>query len=228
MLSGAWNPRSRFRHLRWGIADRLGRGVYAGYPDLHRCIFIHIPKTAGESVVHSLFGQDQSPHIPYHDFEGANPGKFRDYFKFAFVRNPWDRLVSNYFYLREGRIKGADVRRWAEQNIAKYTDFADFVRNWLTRENVQSALHFKPQHYFICDANLRRRVDFIGRFETIDADFRTICRRLNITAELGRLNTGNHTHYREYYTDELRERVTAVYAEDIAIFCYQFDTADRC
>jgi hypothetical protein len=224
------NLKSRFRNLRWRTADRLGLGVYGGFPDRHRCVFIHIPKTAGSSVVYSLF-RSRSAHIPYRDFEAANPEKFRDYFKFAFVRNPWDRLVSGYFYLRNG---GAPVhQKWVEQNIAPYADFADFVRSWLTRENVRSEQRFRPQlfrpqHYFICDENLRRRVDFIGRFETIDADFCTICARLNITAKLEHLNASDHGHYSEYYTDELRERVIAAYAEDIAIFGYRFDAADRC
>jgi hypothetical protein len=64
-------------------------------------------------------------------------------------------------------------------------------------------------------------MDFVGRFETIDADFRHICERLNITAELKRTNTSDHLHYTEYYNDELRERVAAVYADDIATFDYQ-------
>lgn len=213
---------SRLMQWRMRLADLRGRGVYAGYPNRHRCIFVHIPKTAGSSVVLSLFGEG-SRHVPYHEYERANPRKFRRYFKFAFVRNPWDRLVSSYFYLRNGGSGGHD-QVWSGRCLAGYTDFGSFVRGWLTKESIWSWVHFKPQHYFICDANLRVRMDFVARLETIDTDFRYICERLNIAAELKQTNPSNHRHYSEYYTDELRERVAAVYADDIAIFGYEFNS----
>jgi hypothetical protein len=88
---------SKLLKWRMRLADLRGRGAYAGYPNRHRCIFIHIPKTAGASIALSLFNEPPR-HVHYRDFEIANPDKFRRYFKFAFVRNPWDRLVSSYFY----------------------------------------------------------------------------------------------------------------------------------
>src|ERR1700746_1966012 len=96
--------------MRWRqrLADLRGRGVYAGYPNRFRCIFIHIPKTAGSSVVEVLFGE-RSRHIPYFEYEQANPGKFRRYFKFSFVRNPWDRLVFSYFFLRAGWMRETGI-----------------------------------------------------------------------------------------------------------------------
>jgi hypothetical protein len=207
---------------RMRLADLRGRGVYAGYPNQYRCVFIHIPKTAGSSIVLSLFGEG-SRHVSYREYESANPKKFRRYFKFAFVRNPWDRLVSSYFYLRNGGSGGQD-QVWFEQNLVGYTDFTSFVRCWLTKENIWSWTHFKPQYYFICDPDLRPRMDFLGRVETIDADFQYVCERLGIAAELKRTNPSNHGHYSQYYTDELRERVATVYAKDIAIFGYEFNS----
>ena len=212
---------STLMQWRMRLADLRGRGVYAGYPNRHRCIFIHIPKTAGSSIALSLFGEG-SRHVPYREYEKANRGKFHRYFKFAFVRNPWDRLVSSYFYLRQGGSGGRD-QEWSERYLADYGDFDSFVGGWLNKENIWSWVHFKPQHYFVCDAGFRMRMDFVGRLETISADFRYICDRLCIAAELKRANPSAHRHYSEYYTDELRERVAAVYAEDIAIFGYQFD-----
>jgi hypothetical protein len=60
--------------------------------------------------------------------------------------------------------------------------------------------------------------------EAIDADFRHICQRLGVAAELTCINRGNHRLHTDYYTDDLRERVAAVYADDIAIFGYQFES----
>jgi hypothetical protein len=212
---------TKIMRLRERIADMRGRGAYEGWPNAHRAIFIHIPKTGGTSVALALFGV--SRHVPYFEYERINPRKFRRFFKFAFVRNPWDRLVSTYFFLKNGGVNELD-RRFAAENLAGYDAFAEFVEGWLKEKNIWSSVHFRPQHYFICDANFCPRVDFIGRTETIDADFRFICQRLGVTAELKWNNRSNHLPYNEYYTDDLRERVAAVYADDIAVFDYKFES----
>lgn len=208
--------------LRQRIADLRGRGIYRGWPNAHRAIFIHIPKTAGSSISNVLLGGPRgNPHAAYSEYERINPRKFREYFKFAFVRNPWDRLVSSYFYLRDTDPR---TQTWSlhEREVARFPDFASFVRGWLSEANIRPTVHLRPQHTFICDADLRLRVDFVGRVETITEDFRAVCERLGVAAELQRTNQSNHRPYAEYYTAELRERVAAVYADDIAIFGYQF------
>jgi chondroitin 4-sulfotransferase 11 len=215
------NDNSKLMWLRERIADLRGRGIYQGWANAHRAIFIHIPKTAGSSVSQSLFGKARSnPHAPYSEYERINPRKFRRYFKFTFVRNPWDRVVSSYFYLRD---ELGPQMSWYAHEIAPYPDFAGFVRSWLTAANVRSSVHFKPQHMFICDASLRLRVDFVGRVETIEADFRHVCLRLGVAAALDWTNRSNHRPYQDYYTDELQDIVGAVYANDIALFGYRFD-----
>jgi hypothetical protein len=215
---------SRMMMLRERVADLRGRGIYEGWPNANRAIFVHIPKTAGSSVAQALFGG--SRHVPYFEYERINPRKFKRFFKFAFVRNPWDRVVSTYFFLKKGGVNEMD-RRFAAENFAGYDNFASFVEGWLNERNIWSWIHFKPQHHFICDANLRVRMDFVGRTETIDADFLHICQRLGVPAELTWTNRGDHRPYSEYYTEDLRERVAAVYAEDIVTFGYQFDPQPR-
>jgi len=212
---------SPLTRARMRVADWRQRGVYAGYPDRYRCVFIHIPKAAGSGIAQALFGQG-SRHVPYFEFEQANPDKFRRYFKFAFVRNPWDRLVSSYFYLKAGG-SGEQDRQWAERHLQEFPDFATFVNGWLTEDNIWSGIHFVPQHYFLCDADLRVKMDFVGRVENIAADFRTVCERLNIEAALPHANRSEHRHYSEYYTHALQEHVASVYAADIATFGYRFE-----
>lgn len=65
-------------------------------------------------------------HVPYLDYECANPRKFERFFKFAFVRNPWDRLVFTYFFLKNGGVNEMD-RRFAAEHLARYDGFAAFV-----------------------------------------------------------------------------------------------------
>jgi len=205
--------------VRERIADLRGRGPYQGWPNAHRAIFIHIPKTAGYAVAQAL--SHQPSHMPYSTYENVNPRKFERFFKFTFVRNPWDRLVSCYFFLKQGGMTDLD-KRFADDNLAAYDTFESFVDGWLTEQNIWSWVHFKPQFSFICDASMRVRMDFVGRMETIEADFRYVCQRLNVAAELKRRNASEHRPYTEYYSDTLRERVAAVYADDIALFGYRF------
>lgn len=71
--------------------------------DLYRCIFVHIPKAAGISMSRALFGNFAGNHKSVETYQRIFSKKeFNSYFKFTFVRNPWDRLFSAYIYLKRG------------------------------------------------------------------------------------------------------------------------------
>lgn len=207
--------------LRCRIADMRGRGIYKGYADEFRCIFIHIPKAAGTSVAKTLFATG-SRHVRYTKYERANPKKFEQYFKFSFVRNPWDRLYSAYSFLKKGGMIDMD-RVWAAEHLASYSDFGSFVRGWVNEENIQTWVHFLPQCYFICDSEGKVMMDFVGRMENMENDFAYVADRLGCTKNLAKVNTGNNRHYSTYYDEETREIVRRVYARDIELFGYSFE-----
>ena len=149
------------------------------------------------------------------------PAKFRRYFKFAFVRNPWDRVVSTYFFLKRGGLNPMD-RAWAKDNLSGFRRFDDFVNGWLTAENASSWVHFKPQHTWICDDAGRCQMDFVGRFEDIDRDFDVVAKRVGCGRTLEKGNRSQHRHYSEYYTPAVRDRVAEVYSADVELFGYEY------
>lgn len=191
--------------------------------DYYKCIFIHIPKNAGLSVCYTLFGNTGGSHRKIVDYKQIfSPNTFKRYYKFTFVRNPWDRVVSTFFFLKNGGITEKD-RLWAEKHLAPFTTFQDFTKNWLTEENINNSLHFQHQHIFLEDENGNLAVDFIGRFENIDEDFKKVTAALNMNRVLKKTNTSERKeNYRDYFDLETQKIVENVYQKDIQLFNYKF------
>jgi hypothetical protein len=227
-----YESRRRFTKLfvlRWWEIRRLRvatSGIYGLQPlDRHRCIFIHIPKTGGLAVAESLFGNHAGSHLFIDDFEALySRDELDSYFKFAFVRNPWDRLVSAYAFLARGGLNSYD-QQWAAKHLAPFTNFESFVKGWLTKKSIYCGLHFLPQFEFVCVERRRIGVDFIGRFERFDEDFRIVANRLGIEASPKVVNRtrSRSPDYRTWYSDETARIVGDVYSEDISLFGYDFE-----
>lgn len=210
-----------FTTFRRRIADIRGRGEYAGWPDRNRSIFIHIPKTAGTSVSHQL-GIPTSRHVPAEVYRATNPRKFAIYFKFAFVRNPYDRLVSSYTFLRQGGMNDDDAR-FAKRKVLPFRNFEHFLIEGFARDpEIRDWIHFRPQKGFICDASGRNLLDFTGRFERVREDYTKIAARLGKSPELLVSNKSDRGGYKEFYSPATTEIVRRYFAEDLAIFGYDF------
>jgi hypothetical protein len=213
---------AKYKRLR-SVLNPSEKGNFSLKPyDEYRCIFIHITKTAGTSVAKGLFN-----YLPYHytgiDYRVIYGRKtFSRYFKFAFVRNPWDRLYSAYRYLKSGGWNQED-ERWYRENLSNFDDFNDFVQHWLNLKNIQSHIHFRPQHHFICDNKDRILVNYLAYFETLENDFNTIAQHLNIDSTLRHHNASPSNSYIKVYNDASKKIVADVYAKDITLFGYSFE-----
>ena len=189
-----------------------------------KCMFVHIPKCAGTSVRRSLFGRDGG-HRPLEIFRTMVPRQmFDSAFKFTFVRNPWDRLVSAFFFLKKSDLERN--QRFNRRHLSAFNDFDSFVRQWLTRKNSWSFTHFLPQHHFIC-IDKQLGVDFVGYYENLANDFAIVAEKIGRPARLRDENRlgGRAKDYCQYYNDETRNIVAEVYAEDIALLGYSFDNS---
>jgi len=203
-------------------------------------IFIHIEKAAGSSIqdaLRPLAGQHPNSHLrrrltwlgplnrvgglyralqfPEHvtarEVKRCLPASVYDsLFKFAFVRNPWDRLVSRYAHL----LRSKDRRR--HQFISRLEKFEDFLK-W----EIQRGSAF--QHSYVADEHGNQIVDFVGRYERLQEDFAKVCARLKIQAALPHANISDHRDYRTYYTPETRDFVAKQFRRDIEMFGYNFD-----
>lgn len=212
----------RFRRLR----RRMKVDGYSLVPcDHHRCIFVRVPKCATQSIARSLFGNLGGGHLTIDQYRLVYPAReFHAFYKFAFVRNPWDRLVSAYFFLSKGGVNDYD-KNWFDDNLSGYADFEAFVEQWLTPEHADSGLHFRPQHRFLCLPNGSLGVDYVAYYERIEQDYEVIARHIGAAPTLKHVNASANRRrdYRDYYTPRMRDIVADVYAQDIALFGYRFD-----
>lgn len=199
---------------------------YQTYLRRHKCIFVHIPKTAGTSVLQALGktsgGRD---HLPWYVYYNANPRIYDKYFKFCFVRNPWDRVHSAYRYLLTGGNQRRDLE--TAETLRSMGTFDNFVVEGLGNGNFRSHALFLPQANFVIGWNDGLMVDFVGRYESLETDFRVIAERLKLNPQLPHKNQAlappekNYVH--AYTRPEAVGVVEEIYREDILRFNYSFD-----
>jgi len=137
------------------------------------------------------------------------PEVYASLFKFAFVRNPWDRLVSRQAHL----LRSTDRRR--HSFVSRMENFEEFIKWEIERGAFQSC--------YVTDEKGIRIVDFIGYYEMLNEDFAKVCAQLKIQAELPHANISQHKDYRTYYTPKTRDLVAAEFKRDIEMFGYTFD-----
>lgn len=186
--------------------------------DTHHFLFIHIYKTGGSSIREALapycqedFSKDRpgGEHLKGIDVKKIiGPEKYDRCFKFCFVRNPWDLLVSFYFYIRQ------DPNHEYTQHV-RGLSFEEYVVFQLNTNRF-------IQKEWLCDGAGRKIVDFIGRFERLQDDFDEVCRRIGVRATLPWIVPTKHEPYPHYYDDRTAALVESWFQEDIQEFGYRF------
>lgn len=180
-------------------------------------IFVHIPKTGGLAIQNAL-RIDWHP-CGCHEYFSKYPKYLREsVFSFTVVRNPYDRIVSAYNYLKQ-EIGNIDDKNFNDQHLSKYKNFNDFVKDFEHVKTLQNWIHFVPMTKFIDD-----EIKFVGRFENLQDDFNIICDNIDIERiQLNKINVSHHTHYSTYYDEESKRIVENFYKDDINKFGYSFE-----
>lgn len=202
----------------------------------YRCIFVHIPKTGGTSIENVIWPGPRSADDLWMGFvspfrnkyqtgglqhlkarqirEEVGAEVFSSFFKFTVVRNPWDKVVSQWSYLQQRKDLQEYLGVSAGQPLHRYLDAI----------GISDHVQVMPQADFMLDENGEMLVDMIGRFETLARDTQTIFARLGIDSAVlpHAAKSRRHADYRSYYDAEARQRVAELYARDIALFGYHF------
>ncbi|MFO7804496.1 MAG: sulfotransferase family 2 domain-containing protein [Paracoccaceae bacterium] len=210
-----------------------------------RFIFVHIPKTGGTAFAHAyddramkddiLIGDTPkarrrrgrlstlSPagrlwkHSTLRDIDGIiGPEEMQAWQVVTLVRNPWDRLVSYYHWLRDQRFAHPAVA------LAQAQEFGDFIRHPQTQASIRNS----PATSYVTDARGVLRGTCFVRLEHVATDAQPLWQHLGFSLDLPHLNTSARDRdYRRYYGADTADLVAQMAAADIARFGYRFDPA---
>lgn len=228
--------------------------------DEHRFVYCVVPKVACSSIkvallplfdldpseyrvskgkdgsaikIHELFA-DSSYQIGRRQFlKRFEKGRYDDYFKFAFVRNPWDRLVSCWRHKlsNENRPSGMKYPAKLAERLYGGMPFSEFVEVVAETPDSEANLHFQSQISMVRgdsggEAGSSLLPDFIGSFENLGGDFETAVRKIGVKEklELGHLmrSKRDSRSYADFYDERLRDIVRERFREDVETFGYSF------
>lgn len=191
-----------------------------------RSVFFHNPKTGGRSVA-KVLGLEDDKHLKLIHFEPEEARKFifqeswGDYFKFSFVRNPWDRLVSLYEFQRSVDY-GLFQNQNFSHNLARSYEFDD----WVQYNYFHHKRQIRRSNWFgIPQSTWTVSVDEVYKFENFSDALAAICKRLGVTPSFPHENRSRRINedYRHYYKrDETIESVADIDRETIQRFAYCF------
>ena len=176
----------------------------------------------------SFLAKDSNPYSLNYGKE-----KFKEYFKFTFVRNPWDRFISLWIKFKEEVKLQEQFNGLFDLHID--TDFKgpeEVLRYLLLahRKGLLMPRWFKPQYEYIHDENLRILTNYVGTYEKFQFCFDFLCDRIEVPhktlpwgEEEHRRHNKEKKHYTDYYDPVMINAVAEIYYDDIRTWQYEFE-----
>lgn len=207
-----------------------------------RFVFVHIPKTGGTALTLALESRARADdiligdtpkararkrrlaaltpagrlwkHSTLADLAGVVPEDLSDWFILTLVRNPWDRLLSYYHWLRGQTFDHPAVY------LAKSLEFSAFLNDPATR----AAFAAWPAAAYTRDAAGVDRVTLAARVERLEIELQPFWERMGFRLTIPRANESDRPRdWRPAYSDADAALVATLCAEDISRFGYSFD-----
>lgn len=207
----------------------------------HRWIFVPINRTASSSMQVllekdcSIFGVNRRGESLKHETileakRRLSKDQFSSYFKFAVVRNPWDRIISLYLYTPVDRktAKQGYTRQKQYEELSPFVGLllfnGDAFLKWLRNISTNRSKFLASCFFWLKNGQGEIGVDFVGKYEDLNKAWKYISNRIGLREEsLGcLLRNKNRTHYRDYYDRVTEQLVGEIFAEDIARWEYKF------
>lgn len=181
--------------------------------DEKKFVWFRVAKVGTRSIL-EILNKNQVP-FSINDYEVSfNPKRYKNYFKFAFVRNPWDRVVSCYM----NKVVPNGPKYYQECLGKGFDYFVDFISK---KDLTTADAHIRLQTSLIPI----QHVNFIGRLETFADDLQYIAKVIGLQLqEIPRKNRTAHDHYSKYYTEKTKKIIAEKYKKDIEAFGYEFET----
>lgn len=170
----------------------------------YHAVYFRVPKVASTSLFMAFTKVDEVVKVENYD---------SSFFKFTFVRNPFDRLASCYRHVIQ---RGTPEIMEKTPGLNRHMSFEHFVDKLMSYKVEDMDIHFRPQYTFIPE-----NPDFVGKFENINEDFLKLCEKIGVRApELTRENTTDKTRYDQYYNKMIINKVITIYKKDFELFGY--------
>lgn len=186
---------------------------------LDQFIFIHINRTGGSSVERALMLPYRRKHwTALEKIEQVGRDNWDRKLTFTTVRNPWDKVVSEYHFRMKTNQNNLLENPIEFNKWVKYT-YQDKNTTYYDKRSRM----FLSQIDWISDQNGFILVDEILHFENLHNDFNSLMRKLGKNITLPHVNSTDHRNYQEYYTPETKQIVQIWFEQDIERFGYSFE-----
>ena len=182
----------------------------------HKFIWFRVAKVATRTMLAHFRANEIELDVNQAMYIHYPVNLYEDYFKFAFVRNPWERLASCW----QNKVIDDNYFQFDEPTLQRVTRFEGFVEHVGNLDLTKCDHHLSLQSRLI-DLN---HINYLGRLESFSDDFHAICRVLNVPSDNipHRNRTIKDGDYRKNYDRRLRDAVYEIYKKDVQVFNYDF------